>query len=171
MPDFRPEMVSAGTERPPAAIGSAGRRVTRRSTTRRPGRRSRPDEGQLARVAQPLRTGPYPWTTPVAFHNGELHRKADFQWPGEQESYQTANGANGFGLRSPSSMWFTPAMSVRARVQGRRRPATRAADGAKAATCVFKIHRYEPDYPGLAGKDLKPQGLIEQSAEICGKTP
>ena len=46
----------------------------------------------------PYQTGPYPWTTPVGFFNGELHRKADFHWPGKQETYQTANGANGFGL-------------------------------------------------------------------------
>jgi hypothetical protein len=26
---------------------------------------------------------------------------------------------------------------------------------------VFRAHRYLPDYPGLAGKDLTPQGTIE----------
>jgi formylglycine-generating enzyme required for sulfatase activity len=46
----------------------------------------------------PYRTGPYPWTTPVGFFNGELHHKADFHWPGKQDTYQTANGANGYGL-------------------------------------------------------------------------
>ncbi len=46
----------------------------------------------------PFRTGPLPWTTPVGFFDGELHRKADFGWPGVQESFQTANGANGYGL-------------------------------------------------------------------------
>ena len=46
----------------------------------------------------PYQAGPYPWTTPVGFFNGQLHRKADLHWPGTQESYQTANGANGFGL-------------------------------------------------------------------------
>jgi len=35
---------------------------------------------------------------------------------------------------------------------------------------VFKIHRYPADYPGLAGKDLKPIGPIEQPASLCGKT-
>jgi formylglycine-generating enzyme required for sulfatase activity/phosphatidylethanolamine-binding protein (PEBP) family uncharacterized protein len=35
---------------------------------------------------------------------------------------------------------------------------------------VFKIHRYEPDYPGLAGRDLTPIGPIEQSAALAGKT-
>ena len=35
---------------------------------------------------------------------------------------------------------------------------------------MFKIHRYEPDYPGLAGKDLTPLGPIEQPAAMCGKT-
>ncbi len=46
----------------------------------------------------PFRSGPQPWTTPVGFFNGELRRKADFGWPGPQETYQTANGVNGYGL-------------------------------------------------------------------------
>jgi formylglycine-generating enzyme required for sulfatase activity/phosphatidylethanolamine-binding protein (PEBP) family uncharacterized protein len=46
----------------------------------------------------PFRSGPLPWTTPVGFFNGKLQHKADFGWPGAQESYQTANGANGYGL-------------------------------------------------------------------------
>ena len=46
----------------------------------------------------PYRTGPLPWTTPVGFFDGKLHRKADSDWPGQQETFQTSNGANGFGL-------------------------------------------------------------------------
>ncbi len=46
----------------------------------------------------PFRSGPLPWTTPAGFFDGSLRRKADFGWPGEQESFQTANGANGYGL-------------------------------------------------------------------------
>jgi len=46
----------------------------------------------------PFRSGPLPWTTPIGFFNGELQRKADFGWPGAQESFQTSNGANGYGL-------------------------------------------------------------------------
>ena len=46
----------------------------------------------------PYRAGPLPWTTPVGFFNGQLHRKADFGWPGMQETFQAANGANGYGL-------------------------------------------------------------------------
>ena len=46
----------------------------------------------------PYESGPYPWTTPVAFYNGKLHRKTDFGWPGPQSTYQTSNGANGYGL-------------------------------------------------------------------------
>jgi len=46
----------------------------------------------------PFETGPYPWTTPAGFYNGELHQKTDFNWPGDQASYQTSDGANGFGL-------------------------------------------------------------------------
>ena len=37
-------------------------------------------------------------TTPVGFFNGMLQRKADLGWPGEQDTYQTENGANGYGL-------------------------------------------------------------------------
>ncbi len=46
----------------------------------------------------PFRTGPQPWTTPVGFFNGQSHRKADFAWPGSQDSFQTSDGANGYGL-------------------------------------------------------------------------
>ena len=46
----------------------------------------------------PYRTGPLPWTTPVGFFDGQLHRKADSDWPGQPETFQTSNGANGFGL-------------------------------------------------------------------------
>ncbi|MCX6868375.1 MAG: SUMF1/EgtB/PvdO family nonheme iron enzyme, partial [Verrucomicrobia bacterium] len=46
----------------------------------------------------PFRAGPQPWTTPVGFFNGQLQRKADFNWPGAQETFQTANGVNGYGL-------------------------------------------------------------------------
>jgi sulfatase modifying factor 1 len=46
----------------------------------------------------PYETGPLPWTTPVGFYNGKLQIKSDFGWPGSQASYQTSNGANGYGL-------------------------------------------------------------------------
>ncbi len=46
----------------------------------------------------PYEAGPNPWTTPCGFYNGELHQKSDFQWPGSQTSYQTSDGANGYGL-------------------------------------------------------------------------
>ncbi len=46
----------------------------------------------------PYETGPLPWTTPVGFYNGSLRRKADSPWPGSQESYQTSDGSNTFGL-------------------------------------------------------------------------
>ncbi len=35
---------------------------------------------------------------------------------------------------------------------------------------VFKIHRYAPDYPGLAGRDLTPKGVIELPVSQKGKT-
>jgi formylglycine-generating enzyme required for sulfatase activity len=40
----------------------------------------------------------YPFTTPVGFYDGTLRQKSDFNWPGSAASYQTSNGANGFGL-------------------------------------------------------------------------
>jgi formylglycine-generating enzyme required for sulfatase activity len=51
-----------------------------------------PDSGD------PYEVGTFPWTTPVGFYNGELRRKTDFNWPGKQETYQTKNSVNGFGL-------------------------------------------------------------------------
>ena len=50
------------------------------------------------RSGDPYEAGPYPWTTPVGFYNGKLHRKADFGWPGRRETYQTSDGSNGYGL-------------------------------------------------------------------------
>jgi len=35
---------------------------------------------------------------------------------------------------------------------------------------VFKVHRYAPDYPGLAGRDLTPKGVIELPAAQKSKT-
>ncbi len=46
----------------------------------------------------PYRSGPEPWTVPVGFFDGKLHSKSDYGWPGMQETFQTANGANGYGL-------------------------------------------------------------------------
>ncbi|KPK72762.1 MAG: hypothetical protein AMJ79_15515 [Phycisphaerae bacterium SM23_30] len=46
----------------------------------------------------PYEAGDQPWTTPVGFFDGSFHQKSDFNWPGAAASYQTANGANGFGL-------------------------------------------------------------------------
>jgi sulfatase modifying factor 1 len=46
----------------------------------------------------PFRAGPQPWTTPVGFFDGKLKRKPEFNWPGAQESFQTADGANVYGL-------------------------------------------------------------------------
>ena len=46
----------------------------------------------------PFETGPLPLTTPVGFYNGKLHRKEEFGWPGQQSTYQTHDGSNGYGL-------------------------------------------------------------------------
>jgi formylglycine-generating enzyme required for sulfatase activity/phosphatidylethanolamine-binding protein (PEBP) family uncharacterized protein len=61
------------------------------------------DEGDATRAnwpesKNPFRAEPLPWTTPVGFFNGQTHQKADFAWPGSQETFSTADGANGYGL-------------------------------------------------------------------------
>ncbi len=54
----------------------------------------------------PYETGPHPWTTPVTFYDGQLHAKADFNWPGTQATYQTRSNANGYGLQDMSgNVW------------------------------------------------------------------
>jgi len=54
----------------------------------------------------PFETGPLPLTTPVGYYNGELHRKEEFNWAGTQPTYQTRNGANGYGLYDMSgNVW------------------------------------------------------------------
>ena len=57
-----------------------------------------PTKANWPESRNPYRTGPQPWTTPVGFFNGQLHRKADFGWPGPQETFQSAHGANAYGL-------------------------------------------------------------------------
>jgi hypothetical protein len=42
--------------------------------------------------------GSTPYTSPVGFFTGALQYKADWGWPGAPTSYQTTNGANGYGL-------------------------------------------------------------------------
>ena len=51
-----------------------------------------PDSGD------PYESGSYPHTTPAGFYDGGLKQKSTFNWPGTAESYQTGDGANGFGL-------------------------------------------------------------------------
>jgi formylglycine-generating enzyme required for sulfatase activity len=46
----------------------------------------------------PYETVDYPNTTPVGFYDGKLKLKSEYNWPGSVSSYQTNNGANGFGL-------------------------------------------------------------------------
>jgi formylglycine-generating enzyme required for sulfatase activity len=46
----------------------------------------------------PFRAGPLPWTTPVGFFDGSLHRRTDFNWPGDAETWMAGDGRNGYGL-------------------------------------------------------------------------
>jgi formylglycine-generating enzyme required for sulfatase activity len=57
-----------------------------------------PAKANWPRSGDPYETGPLPWTTPVGFFNGQLHKKTDFAWPINQDSYQTSDGVNSFGL-------------------------------------------------------------------------
>jgi formylglycine-generating enzyme required for sulfatase activity/phosphatidylethanolamine-binding protein (PEBP) family uncharacterized protein/Spy/CpxP family protein refolding chaperone len=60
-----------------------------------------PAKANVPESRNPFRLAPRgaePRTTPVGFFNGRLQRKADFEWAGSQETLQTANGANGYGL-------------------------------------------------------------------------
>ena len=58
------------------------------------------------RSGDPYETGPLPWTTPAGFYNGEAHQKADFDWPGSQDSYQTSDGSSAYGLYDMSgNVW------------------------------------------------------------------
>jgi sulfatase modifying factor 1 len=42
--------------------------------------------------------GVYPYTSPVGFFDGALKYKTQYNWAGSVTSYQTASGANGYGL-------------------------------------------------------------------------
>jgi len=54
----------------------------------------------------PFESGSLAWTTPVGFYSGKLHRKEDHNWPSEQETYQTLDGSNGYGLYDVSgNVW------------------------------------------------------------------
>jgi formylglycine-generating enzyme required for sulfatase activity len=52
----------------------------------------------LPASGDPYETGPYPNTTPVGFYDGTNRQKAQYNWPGTATSYQTTDGANGYGL-------------------------------------------------------------------------
>ena len=52
----------------------------------------------LPNSGDPYEIGDYPLTTPVGFYDGSLKHKLDYNWPGTANTYQTSNGANGFGL-------------------------------------------------------------------------
>ncbi len=42
--------------------------------------------------------GIYPLTSPVGFFDGTVKHKTEYQWPGSATNYQTASGANSYGL-------------------------------------------------------------------------
>ncbi|MEI7982874.1 MAG: SUMF1/EgtB/PvdO family nonheme iron enzyme, partial [Bacteroidota bacterium] len=56
------------------------------------------NQTNLPNSGDPFETGSYPYTTPVGFFDGTLKQKSAFGWPASGNTYQTSNGANGFGL-------------------------------------------------------------------------
>lgn len=52
----------------------------------------------LPNSGDPYEVSAFPNTTPVGFYDGKLHVKSEYNWPGNAASYQTSDGANGFGL-------------------------------------------------------------------------
>ena len=66
-------------------------------------------DGTLANWAgsrNPFTSGLSPWTTPVGFYNGTLQYKTNYNWPGTNDTYQTRNNSNGFGLYDMSgNVW------------------------------------------------------------------
>ncbi len=55
-------------------------------------------QANLPNSGDPYETGSLPMTTPVGFYDGTLKQKSDFNWPGSATTYQTSDGANGYGL-------------------------------------------------------------------------
>ena len=55
-------------------------------------------QANLPVSGDPYEIGAYPNSTPVGFYDGTLKQKSDYNWPGSAATYQTADGANGFGL-------------------------------------------------------------------------
>lgn len=52
----------------------------------------------LPESGDPYEGNSIPNTTPVGFYDGKLKQKSEYNWPGSAATYQTANGANSFGL-------------------------------------------------------------------------
>ncbi|MCX6248563.1 MAG: DUF1566 domain-containing protein [Bacteroidetes bacterium] len=55
-------------------------------------------QANLPNSLDPYETGSYPLTTPAGFYDGTLKQKSDYNWPGSASTYQTSDGANGYGL-------------------------------------------------------------------------
>ncbi len=56
------------------------------------------NRANLPTSGDPYEAGTIPQTTPVGFYDGTLKLNANYNWPSSATSYQTLDGANGFGL-------------------------------------------------------------------------
>lgn len=55
-------------------------------------------KANLPASGDPYETTSYPNTTPAGFYDGRLKLKSEYNWPGSALSYQTSDGANGYGI-------------------------------------------------------------------------
>ncbi|MCX6268033.1 MAG: SUMF1/EgtB/PvdO family nonheme iron enzyme [Bacteroidetes bacterium] len=56
------------------------------------------NKANLPNSGDPYEISSYPLTTPAGFYDGTLKQKSDYNWPGSAATYQTSDGANGYGL-------------------------------------------------------------------------
>jgi formylglycine-generating enzyme required for sulfatase activity len=57
-----------------------------------------PNQANYLYSDDPFECCEQPLTTPIGFYNGQVQQKKEFNWPSSEASYQTINGANGYGL-------------------------------------------------------------------------
>jgi len=102
----------------------------------------------------------YPWTSPVGFFDGGLKYKSDYTWPVSATTYQTDNGANGYGLYDMAGNvwewcndWYsTYSSSPQTNPVGPNSGTYRALRGGSWHSSAYYCrvaHRYHGNYPHI----------------------